>query len=76
MLVLTRKPGQSIHIGDGVVVTVTEVRGDQVRLAIAADRSVPVHRSEVLAAIADANRAAVGPIPAPSALPRPQQVTR
>lgn len=68
-LVLTRKPGQSVVIGDGIIVTVAEIRGDQVRLAIVADRSVPVHRSEVLDELAAANRAAASsPCPA---LPRP-----
>ena len=74
-LVLTRRPGQSIHIGDGenaVVVTVAEVRGDQIRLAVTADRSVPVHRTEVLQELAAQNQQAAS---APRAhLPRPTQV--
>lgn len=76
-LVLTRRPGQSIHIGDGenaVVVTVAEVRGDQVRLAVTADRSVPVHRTEVLEELAAHNkRAATAPR---ALLPRPTEVTQ
>ena len=47
MLVLTRHANQSIMIGADVVVTVLEVRGDQVRLGISAPRSVGVHREEV-----------------------------
>ncbi len=47
MLVLTRHANQSIMIGDDVVVTVLEVRGDQVRLGITAPRSVDVHREEI-----------------------------
>lgn len=47
MLVLTRRAKQSVMIGDDVVVTVLEVRGDQVRLGIEAPRSVAVHREEV-----------------------------
>ena len=47
MLVLTRKAKQSIMIGDGIEVTVVEIRGDAVRLAIDAPRQVPVHRKEV-----------------------------
>jgi len=47
MLVLTRHANQSIMIGDDVVVTVLEVKGDQVRLGIRAPRSVGVHREEV-----------------------------
>ena len=45
MLVLTRRPGQSIRIGEDIEVTVVEVRGDQVRLAIDAPRHVPVVRT-------------------------------
>ena len=58
MLVLTRRANQSIVIGDDVVVTVLEVRGDQVRLGIQAPRSVSVHREEVFRELAEANRAA------------------
>ncbi len=47
MLVLTRRAGQSIMIGHDVVITVLEIRGDQVRLGIQAPRSVEVHREEV-----------------------------
>ena len=47
MLVLTRHANQSIMIGADVVVTVLEVRGDQVRLGITAPRSVDVHREEI-----------------------------
>jgi carbon storage regulator len=51
MLVLTRHGNQSIMIGDDVVVTVLEVRGDQVRLGITAPRSIEVHREEVFVAL-------------------------
>jgi carbon storage regulator len=47
MLVLTRKPDQSIIIGTDIEITVLEVRGEQVRLGIKAPRSVAVHRKEV-----------------------------
>ena len=47
MLVLTRRANQSIMIGDDVVVTVLDIRGDQVRIGIKAPRSVEVHREEV-----------------------------
>ena len=46
MLVLTRKLGEVVTIGDGIEVTVIEVRGDKVRLGIAAPRNIPVHRKE------------------------------
>lgn len=51
MLVLSRKKNESIVIDDNIVITVVEIRGDKVRLGIQAPREVPVHRSEVHAAI-------------------------
>ena len=58
MLVLTRKRGESIRIGDDVTITVCEFRhtsgGLQVRLGIEAPREVPVHRGEVYDAIKSA----------------------
>ena len=48
MLVLTRKVGTSIVVGDNIEVIVIEVRGDHVKLGIVADRSIPVHRKELL----------------------------
>jgi carbon storage regulator len=47
MLVLSRKKNESIVIGDGIEITVVEVRGSVVRLGIKAPASVPVHRDEV-----------------------------
>lgn len=46
MLVLTRKPGEQIMLGDSVAVTVVAVRGNRVRLAIDAPRDVPIRRTE------------------------------
>ena len=63
MLVLTRRANQSIVIGHDVVVTVLEVRGDQVRLGIRAPRSVDVHREEVFLELTKANRSAASPSP-------------
>lgn len=47
MLVLTRRPNQSIIIGDDIEVTVVEVNGEQVRLGITAPREVPIFRREI-----------------------------
>lgn len=51
MLVLSRKKNESIIVDDAIVITVLEIRGDKVRLGIEAPKSVPIHRSEVFAAI-------------------------
>lgn len=51
MLVLSRKQGETVVIGDGVIVRVVDICGDRVRLGIEAPREVPVHRGEVYAAI-------------------------
>jgi carbon storage regulator len=59
MLVLTRRKNQSIVIGDQIVVTVLEVKGDQIRLGITAPRDVQVYREELLADLTEANRSAV-----------------
>ena len=47
MLVLTRKVGQSIVIGDEIEVVILEVRGEQVRVGIRAPKNVSVHRKEI-----------------------------
>ena len=47
MLILTRRVGEALKIGDEVSVTVLRVKGDQVRLGIEAPKSVAVHREEL-----------------------------
>jgi carbon storage regulator len=61
MLVLTRRAGESVMIGDDVVITVLEARGDVIRLGIQAPRTVQVHREEVYRELQEANRAAASP---------------
>ena len=51
MLVLSRQRDESIMIGDKVVITIVDIRGDKVRLGIQAPEEVPVHRQEVYEAI-------------------------
>ena len=51
MLVLSRQRDESIIIGDTIVITVVDIRGDKVRLGINAPTDVPVHRQEVYEAI-------------------------
>ncbi|MDZ4683565.1 MAG: carbon storage regulator CsrA [Planctomycetaceae bacterium] len=65
MLVLSRKKNESIVVDDAIVITIVEIRGDKVRLGIEAPREVPIHRSEVHAAIqAQALAAIAEPAPA------------
>jgi carbon storage regulator len=61
VLVLTRRGGESVMVGDEVVVTVLDVRGDVVRLGIKAPRSIQVHREEIYRELQAANRAAASP---------------
>jgi len=58
MLVLSRHRDESIMIGDNVVVTIVDIRGDKVRLGIDAPSEIPVHRREVYEAIQRENREA------------------
>lgn len=51
MLVLSRQRDESIIIGDNIVITVIDIRGDKVRLGINAPKEIPVHRQEVYQAI-------------------------
>lgn len=58
MLVLSRKAGESLVIGDEIEISIVEVKGDQVRLAVKAPRQIPVHRKEVYELIRQENREA------------------
>lgn len=60
MLILTRKAGQSIAIGDGsITVCVMEIKGRQVRLGIDAPPDTPIHRQEIFQKIVEANQESV-----------------
>jgi carbon storage regulator len=56
MLVLTRRPGQTLIIGDNVTVMVLAIRGSQVRLGISAPNEVSVHREEIVVQTASSRR--------------------
>lgn len=56
MLVLSRQRDESIMIGDNIVITVVDIRGDKVRLGIEAPTEIPVHRQEVYEAIQRENK--------------------
>lgn len=55
MLILTRKAGEEITIGDQIVISVLEVRGSQVRLGISAPHSITIHRGEIYERIREEN---------------------
>ncbi len=55
MLVLTRKAGEKIVIGDDITITILDVRGDGIRIGIDAPRGIKIQREEVLLAVAEAN---------------------
>ncbi len=59
MLVLSRKVGERLLIGDDIVVTILDSRGDGVRIGIDAPRSLKVHRAEVIEAVTAANKEAL-----------------
>lgn len=56
MLVLSRKRGEDILIGDNIVIKVVDIRGDKVRLGIQAPAETPVHRWEVYESIQNEKR--------------------
>ncbi|MBL8889565.1 MAG: carbon storage regulator CsrA [Planctomycetaceae bacterium] len=58
MLVLSRHRDESIMIGDNVMITIVDIRGDKVRLGIEAPQEIPVHRQEVYEAIKRENQKA------------------
>ncbi len=58
MLILTRRPGERVVIGDEILVTVMGVSGHTVRLGIAAPGGVPIYREEIWLAVREENRAA------------------
>jgi len=55
MLVLTRKQGEKILIGDDIVITVLDVRGDSIRIGVDAPRGISIQRAEILTAVTEAN---------------------
>ena len=60
MLVITRKPGERIRVGNDVTVTVLEISGSSVRIGIEAPADLPIYRHEVWLAIEAENQAAAG----------------
>ena len=61
MLVLSRRVGESVVVGDDITLTILEVRGDVVRVGIDAPRSVSVHRAELLTQLTASNQESASP---------------
>jgi carbon storage regulator len=61
MLILTRKLGESIAIGDDIKISFLEIKGKQLRIGIEAPKQIPVHRSEIYEAIQEQNIQAAKP---------------
>ncbi|WP_342538881.1 carbon storage regulator CsrA [Sporosarcina sp. FSL K6-1540] len=59
MLVLSRKKGESIWLGDEIEITISEVKGDQVRIAINAPKNVTILRGELIKEVSESNTEAV-----------------
>ncbi len=59
MLALTRKKNEAIVINNNVEITVLEIKGDQIKLGIAAPKEVPIYRKEIYLQIQEANKAAM-----------------
>ena len=69
MLIITRRPGEKIMLGDDIVVHVMEIVGNSVRVGIQAPRSLPVYREEIWNAVREENRAAADSAPADLPVP-------
>jgi len=55
MLVLSRRKDEKIIIGDGIEVTIVEIRGDNVKIGVSAPKEIPIYRAELLDAVRQAN---------------------
>ena len=73
MLIITRRAGEKLMIGDDVVVEILEIVGNQVRVGIQAPQSIRVYREEIWRAVQEENRAAASDAPATLPSGRPQR---
>ncbi|MBO6133233.1 MAG: carbon storage regulator CsrA [Lachnospiraceae bacterium] len=59
MLTLSRKKGESLVVNNNIEVTILDIRGDQVKLGVAAPKEVPIYRKEIYDEIHESNKNAV-----------------
>jgi len=59
MLILTRRPGESIHLGDNIKITVLGVQGKQIKIGLEVPQEMPVYREEVYLRVLEQNRMAL-----------------
>jgi carbon storage regulator len=72
VLIITRRAGQKIMLGDDITLHVMEIVGNSVRVGIAAPKSLPVYREEIWAAVKEENQASASADAV--AMPRPERV--
>lgn len=60
MLILTRKSGEALRIGNNIKITLVEIKGNQARLGIEASNEIPVYREEIYVKVKDENRLSSG----------------
>ncbi|MBM7606241.1 carbon storage regulator [Metabacillus crassostreae] len=63
MLVLARKQGESIQIGENIEITILSIQGDQIKLGIKAPKEIEVHRKEIYLSIQESNNEAATTLP-------------
>jgi carbon storage regulator len=72
VLIITRRAGQKVMLGDDITVHVMEIVGNSVRLGVDAPKSLPVYREEIWAAVKEENQAAAKA--EAESMPRPERV--
>jgi carbon storage regulator len=59
MLILTRRPGESLHVGDNIKITILAVQGKQIKIGLDVPEDIPVYREEVYLRVLEQNRMAL-----------------
>ncbi len=59
MLILTRRPGESIHLGDNIKITILSIQGKQIKIGLEVPGDMPVYREEVYRRVQEQNRLAM-----------------